>query len=139
MADVIHSPMPKPTSKKHAVQFQSPLIGIWWDNGTRLAVFVETPDPAKAVHGICDSDFAHDACWREAARQLSLSTDIEYFDVPRGRVMWHVKNAKSFILHGNGTSRDRLELIAAAFQLSNWDAETDTHYMIADVADDFFG
>ncbi|QDV67932.1 hypothetical protein Poly24_16380 [Rosistilla carotiformis] len=112
-----------------------PLIGIWWDHGGRLAVFAETIDPGRAVCGICDSDFAHDACWHEAAKQLSLSSTREYFDVPRGRVMWHVKDSRSVILHGNGTSRDRLESIASKFQLSNWRAETDLHYMVGEDAE----
>lgn len=127
--------MMKRSSKKRPEQQSAPLIGIWWDNGTRLVVFTETPDPAKAVHGICDSDFAHDDCWPNAAKQLSLSTDIEYFHVPRGRVMWHVKNSRSVILHGNETSRERLECIAIKFQLSNWTAEMDVHYMMSDSTD----
>ncbi len=115
-----------------------PLIGIWWDHEGQLAVFTEEPNSSKAVHGICDSDFAHDDCWLEAAKQLAISPGVEYFDVPRGRVMWHVKNSRSVILHGNGTSLDRLKSIAIAFQLSNWIAEADLHYMVGDAADDFF-
>lgn len=115
-----------------------PLIGIWWDHEGQLAVFTEQPDSSKAVHGISDSDFAHDDCWVEAAKQLAISPDFEYFDVPRGRVMWHVKNSRSVILHGNATSNDRLEVVANAFHLLTWEAATDLHYMIGDVADKLF-
>jgi hypothetical protein len=128
--------MAKPFSAKIAPVV--PLIGIWWDSGNRIVVFTEMPDRSKAVHGICDSDFAHDDCWLDAAKQLSISTDTEYFHVPRGRVMWHVKNATSVILHGNETGRERLELIASEFRLSNWRAEMDDHYMIGDPTDLFW-
>jgi len=115
-----------------------PLIGIWWDHHGHLAVFSEVPDQSRAVHGICDSDFAHVDCWVNTARQLSISSDVEYFDIPRGRVMWHVKNSRSVILHGNATDLARLHAIADAFQLTNWTAETDLHYLVGDAADEFF-
>ena len=117
---------------------KNPLIGIWWDDGTTVVSFSESVDPNDARHGISDSDFAHNDCWPEAATQLSLSPDTEYFDVPRGRVLWHASKSQSIILHGNYTSVDRLKVIAEVFQLENWSAETDLHYMMGDVADGLF-
>ena len=101
-------------------------------------VFTELPVPEEALNGICDSDFDHIDCWPNAARKLAISPESEYYDVPRGRVMWHVKKSTSIILHGNRTSAERLTVIAKAFGLETWTSETDLHYFMGDEANALF-
>lgn len=61
-----------------------------------------------------------------------------HFEIPRGRVMLHVENERGVVLHGNATDTTRLNVIAEAFQLTNWIAEQDVHYLIGKAADEIF-
>lgn len=70
--------------------------------------------------------------------QFGLDASAEYFDVPRGRVLWSPAKQISIIYHGNATPPDRLQRIAQTFQLEGWIAQTDIHYMIGDVVDTYF-
>lgn len=116
----------------------SPLIGIWWDNGSKIVAFHHPPDEDDVQVGFCDSDYAHNDFWPEAGMQLGLDASAEYFDVPRGRVLWSPARQISVIYHGNATPQPRLERIAETFQLDKWTAQTDTHYMIGDAVDEYF-
>lgn len=44
----------------------------------------------------------------------------------------------SIIYHGNTTTPQRLQKIAAEFSLTYWESRTDTHYMMGDAIDDLF-
>ena len=116
----------------------SPLIGIWWDNGSKIIAFNHVPDESDVQAGYCDSDYAHNDFWPKAGMQFGLDESAEYFDVPRGRVLWSPVKQASVIYHGNATPQDRLEKIAETFQLDDWTARTDIHYTIGGAVDDLF-
>ena len=116
----------------------NPKIGIWWDNGQAIVAFsvpVGRPDPES---GLCDSDASHNDYWPEAAMQLGATLVDEYFSIPRGRVMYDPGRDKAIIYHGNRTDATRLALIAAKFELRNWEARLDGHYMMGSAADRYF-
>ena len=69
--------------------------------------------------------------------QFGLDVSAEYFDVPRGRVLWSPAKKSSVIYHGNRTPKHRLEKIAETFRLDDYTAKTDFHYMIGDAVDDY--
>ena len=115
-----------------------PAVGIWWDNGQQIVAYPLLPGEADREVGLCDSDDTHNDLWPDAARQFGLSDDDEYFSVPRGRVLWSPSKKTSIIYHGNATTPDRLQKIAAEFSLSDWEACSDIHYMMGDAIDDLF-
>ena len=123
---------------ERATEMTSPLIGIWWDDGSQIVPFHHLPDENNVQAGYCDSDFAHNDFWPQAKMQFGLDEWAEYFSVPRGRVLWSPAKQTSVIYHGNATSPDRLEKIADTFKLGNWNAKTDIHYTIGNAVDDFF-
>ena len=96
------------------------------------------PDEDDVQAEYCDSDYAHNDLWPEAGMQFGLDSSAEYFDVPRGRVLWSPTKQISVIDHGNATPQPRLEQIAEMFHLDKWTAHTDIHYIIGDVVDPYF-
>lgn len=113
-------------------------IGIWWDDGTRIVLFKQSPRKPDKYTGLCDSDDNHNDLWPEVAMQLGVGPDDEYFSVPRGRVLWDPKTKISVIYHGNATSAERLEKIAEEFGLTNWISRRDIHYSMGSEADGLF-
>lgn len=109
-----------------------PLIGIWWDDGQTLVVLSHCW--TKNAHGseLIDSNLEHWRSWERgvAARFGKLSTS-EYFEIPRGRVMYRPSTQETVILHGSVTTADRLKVIAHAYHASSWIACRDDHYEIA--------
>jgi len=114
------------------------MIGIWWDDGTRIVTFRVAVEAVEAGERFCDSGDSHDGCWPIAASQMGISPQEEYFSVPRGRVIYDRLRQTAIIYHGNQTTRSRLALIAAEFQLERWESQLDTHYLIGSEVDQLF-
>ena len=117
---------------------KQPNIGIWWDDGTRIVSFKQSPRKPDKYTGLCDSDDNHNDLWPEVAMQLGVGPDDEYFSIPRGRVLWDPKKKISLIYHGNATSSDRLRKIAEEFGLTKWISRRDIHYAMGNEADELF-
>jgi hypothetical protein len=117
---------------------KQPIIGIWWDDGKNIASFMHWPEKPDLETGLCDSDYSHNDLWPDAACQFGIGSDVEYFSVPRGRVLWDAKKRQSIIYHGNATAIDRLKIIAKEFGLLKWISKRDTHYAIGGEADELF-
>jgi hypothetical protein len=115
-----------------------PQIGIWWDDGQKLVAFPEPPNEPDPDTHACDSELSHDEKWIEVADQFGRTPDDEYYSVPRGRVLWFPRQNLAKILHGSGTSPERLEVIAQYFRLENWRAEPDVHYSFGTEVDSLF-
>ena len=116
----------------------TPQIGIWWDDGEQLFTCAHAPSDVEPIEGIFDSEASHVELWHEAAMFYGKTDDDEYFCVPRGRIVWLQNDNKARIFHGNATTPDRLDVIAEAFNLKDWDAQPNIHYMMGDRADDLF-
>ena len=117
----------------------NPLVGIWWDGGTTLAALAHpTTENASTAAGFIDSDLEHWREWKHIAALFGKSASEEYFSVPRGRVLLHQRTGRGVIYHGSSTSPDRLAVIAAEFQMTDWKAAIDPHYQMRDAADELF-
>lgn len=115
------------------------LIGIWWDDGKQIVALTHPPVTSDStVDTLIDSDLEHWREWPDVALRLARSANDEYFCVPRGRVLLRSKSGQGMIYHGSATTRARLELIAAEFNLKNWKAAIDLHYEVGDAADALF-
>ncbi|WP_164104448.1 hypothetical protein [Candidatus Laterigemmans baculatus] len=114
-------------------------IGIWWDDGQRLVALTHpASENATRISGRIDSNLAHVDEWPSVANRLGRSAREEYFVVPRGRVVLDARTGRGIVFHGNGTSRDRLALIAERFDLAEWQAELDAHYSVGAEIDRLF-
>ena len=115
-----------------------PLVGIWWDNGSRLVVRCHSPCENTFQGAWLDSELNHIDEWPSVAVEFGLRETVEYFSIPRGRVLLRPGTFNAMIYHGNGTAADRLQVIAERFRLQTWEAKTDPHYAIGAEADAFF-
>ncbi|BBO31095.1 hypothetical protein [Lacipirellula parvula] len=116
-----------------------PLIGIWWDDGDRIAALSHLPVVSGPIAGgFIDSHLEHWREWPNVAPQFGRSANDEFFHVPRGRVLMRRQTGQGMIYHGSATTQARLALIAAEFKLENWKAAVDLHYEVGDAADALF-
>lgn len=117
----------------------NPQVGIWWDNGRTIAAIAHaTTERTTSTGSRLDSNLSHADEWTKVARKLRRTTDDEYFSVPRGRVLLDLDSLTGIILHGPGTTRKRLALVARRFGLGQWRAELDAHYFTGMDADGLF-
>ena len=84
------SPPLKRSDLGTGAQHRPPHIGIFWAYRSRLIVFSEPVADVSAVAGVKDSRFGHDAVWAEVVRSRPELGGREYYDVPRGRVVYRV-------------------------------------------------
>ncbi len=117
---------------------RQPLIGIWWNSGQHLAIFAHPWGENASGQTIRDSNLQHTDLWCQAARGLGISSTREYFDIPRGRVLFDRTKEQGIILHGNATSPIRLKKIARLFQLKEWTSRLDEHYLTGSILNDLF-
>ena len=116
-----------------------PLIGIWWESRDRIVAILQQPNDASGESSLLDSDFSHADEWPSIAHYFDETPEVEYFVIPRGRVLFDRDQGIGILYHGNATEKNRLREIAARFKLDVWEARTDEHYLMGDAIDDLFG
>jgi len=116
-----------------------PLIGIWWDNQDRIVAILQQLNDASGGTSLLDSDFSHADEWPRIAHHFGETPEVEYFVIPRGRVLFDQDQGIGILYHGNATGENRLREIAARFGLAVWKAQMDEHYLMGDAIDDLFG
>ncbi|MEZ5941152.1 MAG: hypothetical protein R3C18_07160 [Planctomycetaceae bacterium] len=122
---------------QHASPAQS-LIGIWWDDGHEFVALAHGPNENSSGKVLIDSNLNHADEWLHVAGQFGRSASSEYFQIPRGRVLFNNLRQESVILHGTATKLARLNVIAKRFQLQNWTCRIDDHYQVGVDADRLF-
>lgn len=110
-------------------------VGIWWHNGQQLIGFAQPVAAVQQPRALVDSDLSHADAWGTARRQLSCSSDVEYFEIPRGRFLWHTDSEMGILYHGNGTQAGVHSLLAELFGILRWEALLDEHYLTGDALD----
>ena len=113
-------------------------VGIWWHDAERLVAFLQSISEIKAVGHLIDSDLTHDAVWETARHELTGHEDAEYFDIPRGRIVWDTVHCSGILYHGNATPTDVFEELAKLFRLPRWEARLDEHYLTGDALEAFY-
>jgi hypothetical protein len=108
------------------VESRTPKVGIFWVNGPELIVFADDVRKVREVAGFKDSDHNHYEDWSK----LKLKGD--YTSIPRGRVLYSVRDDKYLVYIPTSLSRDRATLskIFREFSLptSKIKVSTDEHY-----------
>ena len=118
-----------------AICFQ---VGIWWHDDERLVAFLQSISEIKAVGHLIDSDLSHDAAWETARHELTRHENAEYFDIPRGRIVWDTVHCSGILFHGNSTHTAVLEELAKLFRLPRWEARLDEHYLTGEALEEFY-
>lgn len=113
-------------------------VGIWWHNSERLVVFLQPVAEIKAARQLVDSDLSHDACWETARQEFHCRGTVEYFDLPRGRIVWDTVRASGLLYHGNATPQEVFDVLVRLYGLPNWEARLDEHYLTGDALEEFF-
>jgi hypothetical protein len=125
-------------SKKKRAAREDPLIGIWWDDGTTLVALAHSCQDCASVANMLSSNLEHVVEWGKVASAFGRTEKDEYASVPRGRVVFDVRNNQGLIYHGAATSPSRLALIAKRFRLRRWKAIRDAHYAFGPEIDEVF-
>jgi len=96
-------------------------IGIFWIYKGVIYSFKETLDQVSTVGEFKDSDMSHDAKWPELQNAHKDFYLYEYYDVPRGRIVYNV-NEDRFLVYAHGKIIDSLkfrEMVITEFELES--------------------
>lgn len=115
----------------------NPSVGIWWfyNDTVLLSDPIETDKGnvyGDCITGLTDhADFWDLAIKNNKLESLPSAAFIEYFSIPRGRVVYHKDTGRYTILHG-GLSKRNLNKIRKHFGLKaeETDYDTDFHYTL---------
>lgn len=113
-------------------------VGIWWHDDERLVAFLQSISEIKSVGHLIDSDLAHDAVWEIARHELTGHENAEYFDIPRGRIVWDTVHCSGILYHGNATPTEVFEELARLFRLRRWEARLDEHYLTGEALEECY-
>ena len=76
------------------------MIGIFWIYKSKIYLKSINMTEVKAIGYFVDSDFSHYQVWDKISLQNRDFYLYEYEDIPRGRVVYDVKNEK-YIVYSN--------------------------------------
>jgi len=107
-------------------------LGIFWIVDGEIVAFKEPASKVKSVNSVKDSEFAHDSLWPKVQRSCSGLEDKEYWQIPRGRVVYRDPKREYVVFMPTMLLKDRglLVGISKAFGLgaSRVCALGDLHY-----------
>jgi hypothetical protein len=113
-------------------------VGIWWHNVERLVICLQSIAEIQNSGNLIDSDLSHDSAWETVRPDLACPEATEYFDVPRGRVMWDAVHQSGIIYHGNSTPVEVCEELARIFRLPTWEHRQCEHYLTGEELEAFY-
>ncbi|WLD13542.1 hypothetical protein [Planctellipticum variicoloris] len=113
-------------------------VGVWWQDDERVVAFLQSIAEIKATGYLIDSDLSHDSAWETARRELSCAEATEFFDVPRGRILWDTAHQAGIIYHGNSTPAEVFDDLARLYRLPRWQARLDEHYLTGEALEEFY-
>ncbi len=93
----------------------------------------------KEPGNMIDAELSHDECWHMARLEFSCAAETEYFDLPRGRIVWDTLHRSGLLYHGNSTPLVVFEKLARYFRLPRWEARLDEHYLTGEALEAFYG
>ncbi|MBS0205534.1 MAG: helix-turn-helix domain-containing protein [Planctomycetes bacterium] len=100
--------------------------------------FLQSIAEIKTVGHLIDSDLSHDVSWDTARQELRCQAEAEYFDIPRGRIVWDTVHRAGILYHGNETPVEAFEELARLFRLPRWEARLDEHYLTGEALEEFY-
>lgn len=96
-----------------------PRIGIFWVVGRRIIAFSESVERVRAAGGFKDSRFSHHQMWMAVVQKRRELVGREYWERPRGRVLYSVSDDqyRIFIPAKLGQQRRLIARIVSRFEL----------------------
>ena len=96
-----------------------PRIGIFWITAWRIVAFTEPVSQVRAVGGFKDSRFSHHQMWKAVVRKRRELVGLDYWERPRGRILYSVsdKEYRIFIPARFARQRRLIAQIVARFEL----------------------
>lgn len=113
-------------------------VGIWWHDDKRLVAFRQPVTDIKTTEHLVDSDLSHDSAWETARRELHCPATVEYFQIPRGRILWDTVHRAGIVYHGNSTPEVVFKELARLYGLPRWEARLDEHYLTGEALEEFY-
>lgn len=113
-------------------------VGIWWHDMEHLVTFLQSTASIKSDGQYIDSDLSHDMAWETARRELTWGDGAEYFDVPRGRILWDTIHQSGVLYHGNSTPAEVIEELASLYRLPRWETRLDEHYLTGEALEAYY-
>src|SRR5689334_14468611 len=109
-----------------------PRVGIFWMVNGNVLAFTEPLDHVRPVNGVRDSDLGHDDLWPLVQRRHPQLRSLEYWQVPRGRVLYRERERRFDLLMPAAEGGDR-RLVAAvaerfALPAGTFIVASDVHY-----------
>ena len=104
------APTIQPLAMQRAFKAKTPRVGIFWLVESRL-LFDSTPLHEAEVYGECKNhQLGHVDRWRQLQITGKVSCDVEYEELPRGRVVYNTRTDQ-FLLLADGCILKRSNLI----------------------------
>ncbi len=113
-------------------------VGIWWQNDQQLVAFRQPVTEIETTGHLVDSDLTHDSAWETARWELLPPPTVEYFQIPRGRILWDTVHRAGIVYHGNSTPEAVFKELARLYGLPRWEARLDEHYLTGDALEEFY-
>ena len=113
-------------------------VGIWWQNDQQLVAFRQPVTEIATTGHLVDSDLTHDSAWETARWELLPPPTVEYFQIPRGRILWDTVHRSGIVYHGNSTSEAVFKELARLYGLPRWEARLDEHYLTGEALEEFY-
>ena len=117
------------SGNKHPTE---PHAGIYWWYRGKVVAFTEPVSAVEPVEHVHDSALGHDPMWPQVQRQYPPLRDKEYYDIPRGRVLY-VADRDEYWLFAPAVLHTRVTVIGRIIRRFGLPPEkvhlkTDTHY-----------
>ena len=113
-------------------------VGIWWHDDQRLVAFRQKVTEIETTGHLVDSDLTHDSAWETARRELHCPATVEYFQIPRGRLLWDTVHQAGILYHGNSTPEVVFKELARLYGLPRWEARLGEHYLTGEALEEFY-
>lgn len=113
-------------------------VGIWWHNDQRMVAFRQMVAQIETTGHLVDSDMTHDSAWETARCEMHYPATVEYFQIPRGRILWDTVHRAGIVYHGNSTPEVVFNELARLYGLSRWEARLDEHYLTGEALEEFY-
>lgn len=113
-------------------------VGIWWHTDQQLVAFRQMVTEIATTGHLVDSDLTHDSAWETARQELHCPATVEYFQIPRGRILWDAEHQAGILYHGNSTPEVVFKELAWLYGLPRWEARLDEHYLTGEALDEFY-
>jgi len=90
---------------------KNPQVGVFWLIARKIIAFSQPLEHVHVVAGAQDSDFGHDPLWPKVVQRFPKLRGKEYWQVPRGRVLYRVKE-ELFVIFGPARVVSNKRLVA---------------------------